>query len=153
MLIFANSLNFGIFWICLWIFIFIAALVVEFLTEQLVSIWFSGASLISFILALCKIDGWIQIVVFIISAIILVAFSRKFVNKVLQKDIPTNSDSLIGQEILVTKSVSKTQKGEGKIRDIVWSLVSDQDNIIKNGEYAIIKEIKGNKLIVERKEK
>lgn len=151
MLILTNTFDWNYFWIGLWIFIFVFALIIEFATPQLVSIWFSGASLISFILALFKVPWWIQLIVFIVTSIVLVAFSRKFVTKILQKDIPTNSDALIGQEILVVTPVSKHQLGSGKIRDITWSLFTN-DETIEEGEYAIITSIEGNKLHVKRKE-
>lgn len=152
MLILTNAFDWNYFWIGLWIFIFVFALIIEFATPQLVSIWFSGASLIAFILALCKVYWWIQLIVFIVTSIILVAGSRKFVTKILQKDIPTNSDALIGQEILVVTPVSKHQIGSGKIRDITWSLYTTEETI-KEGEYAVITSINGNKLHVKRKEK
>jgi membrane protein implicated in regulation of membrane protease activity len=150
MLFLADILNLELFWIVLWVGILIFALVIELATEQLVSIWFSGASLISFILALCNVKWWIQIIVFIICSGLLVAFSRTFINKVLQKDIPTNSDSLIGQEILVISPITKNQLGEGKVRDITWSLISEDE--IDINEYVIITSIEGNKLRVKRKE-
>ena len=62
----------------------------------------------------------------------------------------TNADSLIGNEIKVLKGVSPDQNGEGKVRDIIWTIKSN--DIIKEGEFAIIKEIKGNSLIVVKKE-
>ena len=93
MLILTNILDWNYFWIGLWIFIFVFALVIEFATPQLVSVWFSGGALISFILSLFKVYWWIQLIVFIVSSTVLVACSRKFVTKILQKDIPTNSDA------------------------------------------------------------
>ncbi len=151
MLILTNTFDWNYFWIGLWIFIFIFALIIEFATPQLISIWFSGGSLIAFILALFKLPWWIQLIAFLLISIILVAFSRKFVTKILQKNIPTNSDALIGQEILVVTPVSKFQIGSGKIRDITWSLCTT-DEEIKEGDYAIIISIEGNKLHVKRKE-
>ena len=62
----------------------------------------------------------------------------------------TNADSLIGNEIKVLKEVGPNQNGEGKIRDIIWTIKSD--DIIKEDEVAIVKEIKGNSLIVIKKE-
>lgn len=151
MLILTNILDWNYFWIGLWIFIFVFALVIEFATPQLVSVWFSGGALISFILSLFKVYWWIQLIVFIVSSTVLVACSRKFVTKILQKDIPTNSDALIGKEILVVTPVSKHQLGSGKIRDITWSLYTTEETI-EVGEYAIITSIEGNKLHVKRKE-
>ena len=151
MLILSNNQNSNIFWISLWIGIFIFALIIELCTEQIVSIWFSGAALICFILALCKIYWWIQIIVFVVCSIALLLCSRPFIRKVLQKDIPTNIDSLIGTSIQVISKVTPTTTGEGKIRDITWSLITN-DVVINEGEFATIIAIEGNKLRVKRKE-
>ena len=59
---------------------------------------------------------------------------------------------MIGERILITKEVSKEAMGEGKIRDVVWSIIVDDDIIIKEGEFALVKDIRGNKLVVSRKE-
>ena len=59
---------------------------------------------------------------------------------------------MIGEKILITKDVSKETIGEGKIRDVVWSIIVEDDIIIKEGEFAIVKDIRGNKLVVSRKE-
>lgn len=147
-----NLIDSNVFWIVLWVGIFLFALVIEFCTEQLVSIWFSGAALISLILSIFNVYWWLQIIIFILCSIILVAVSRTFVSKVLQKDIKTNSDSLINNEILVLKPTKKHLVGEGKIRDITWSIITDDEEIINEGDYAIITSIEGNKLHVKRKE-
>ena len=104
------------------------------------------------ILSIFNVYWWLQIIIFIVCSIILVAVSRTFVSKVLQKDIKTNSDSLINNEILVLKPTKKHLVGEGKIRDITWSIITDDEEIINEGDYAIITSIEGNKLHVKRKE-
>ena len=63
----------------------------------------------------------------------------------------TNADSLVGNEILVISRVTPTSIGEGRVRDVVWTIASDET--IEKDEFAIVKEIKGNKLIVMSKEK
>ena len=151
MLILSNLQESNLMWMGLWLGIFILALIIELCTEQIVSIWFSGSALISFILSLCKVYWWIQIIVFVVCSIVLLIFSRPFIRKVLQRDIPTNIDSLIGTSIKVISEVTPTSLGEGKIRDVTWSLISNNETI-KEGEYATIIAIEGNKLHVKRKD-
>lgn len=63
-------------------------------------------------------------------------------------ELRTNADAMLGEKIAVLEKVGPEQLGEGKFRDVVWSLKSDQ--VIEKGEYAKIVRIDGNKLIVEK---
>lgn len=148
-----NILDSNITWIVFWTIIFIITLLVEISTTQLVSIWFSGASIISFILALCSVPYWIQLVVFVVSSALLLFLSNLlFKDKILKfKKSPTNADTLIGQEIKLTKGVSLLEYGEARIRDVIWTVAVDDDKQYNKDEIVVIKEIKGNKLIVTKK--
>lgn len=153
-MILTNILDSNITWIVFWTIIFIVTLLVEISTTQLVSIWFSGASIISFILALCSVPYWIQIVVFVVSSALLLFLSKfLFKDKILKfKKSPTNADTLIGQEIKLTKGVSLLEYGEARIRDVIWTVaVSSDDEKFNKDDIVVIKEIKGNKLIVTKK--
>ncbi len=152
-MILTNILDSNITWIVFWTIIFIVTLLVEISTTQLVSIWFSGASIISFILALFSVPYWIQIVVFVVSSALLLFLSKfLFKDKILKfKKSPTNADTLIGQEIKLTKGVSLLEYGEARIRDVIWTIAVDDNVQFKKDEIVVIKEIKGNKLIVTKK--
>lgn len=138
-------------WIVVWISVFILALIIELTTEQLVSIWFCGSAVICLILAIFSVPWWIHLIVFILASSILLVVSRFLIKKDQQKSVPTNTDSLIGQEIKIIKEVTSSSYGEGKVRDVVWSILSKEGEI-KEGEIAIIENIEGNHLIVRRKE-
>lgn len=152
-MILTNILDSNITWFVFWTIIFIVTLLVEISTTQLVSIWFSGASIISFILALCSVPYWIQIVVFVVSSALLLFLSKfLFKDKILKfKKSPTNADTLIGQEIKLTKGVSLLEYGEARIRDVIWTVAVDGNEQFNKDEIVVIKEIKGNKLIVTKK--
>ena len=122
-------------------------------TSQLVSVWFCGGALVSLVLAIIGIPVLYQILVWVlVSAILLILSKFVFKKKLDVADTKTNADSMIGEKILITKDVSKETVGEGKIRDVVWSIIVEDDIIIKEGEFAIVKDIRGNKLVVSRKE-
>lgn len=147
--IFSNNIT----WVVIWVIVFAIALTVEFSTEQLISIWFAGAAVIAIILAACSVVWWVQLVVFTCLSGILLACSRLIFKPKKDIDVPTNSDQMIGKEIIVTKDVTPLEKGEGKFRDVTWSvaLSSEDQEPIKAGEIALIKDIVGNHLIIERK--
>ena len=136
--------------IIIWIAVFILAIIIELSTEQLVSIWFSGGAIIGLLLAILAVDWYIQVLAVIFVSAILVGVMQYLLRrkKASEKDIKTNADALVDTRILVTKTVSKDQLGQGKYRDVYWTLVSD-DTIVEN-EFARIVEIKGNKLVVKK---
>lgn len=139
-----------LFFIILWVVVFILAIVIELCTEQLVSIWFSGGALFAIVLAIFDVDWSIQLLVFVIISSILVAISRYifFVKEKGESTLKTNIDMMVGERIMVLKKVSKDSYGEGKYRDVVWTLKSDEE--IEANEYALIEKIEGNKLIVKK---
>ena len=148
-----NLLESSIFWLIIWLVVFVLAIVIELATEQLVSVWFSGGAIISLILAICNAPWVAQIVVFAVSSALLVGLSQFIMYKKRknQETLRTNTDLLINEKILVTKSVDQDHYGEGKYRDVVWTLKSD--DTINEGEHALINGIEGNKLIVSKIEK
>lgn len=149
--IFTNNIT----WIVIWASVFVIALVVEFSTDQLISIWFCGSSIVALILAIFNVYWCIQIIVFAVLSAILLVLSKFvfFKNRKKEETIPTNVDSLIGKEMTITKVVTKEKFGEGQIRDVVWSvsLSEDESDPIQVGEKAIIKEIVGNHIVVTKK--
>ncbi len=135
-----------------WILVFIIAIVVEISTQELVSIWFSVGAIPAIILAAFGLSFWWQLGTFAVVSAIAFVLSQIFLKKKIKiNSSATNADSLVGNEILVVSRVTPTSIGEGKVRDVVWTIASDET--IEKDEFAIVKEIKGNKLIVMSKEK
>lgn len=135
-----------------WILVFIIAIVVEISTQELVSIWFSVGAIPAIILAAFGLSFWWQLCTFAVVSAIAFVLSQIFLKKRIKiNSSATNADSLVGNEILVISRVTPTSIGEGRVRDVVWTIASDET--IEKDEFAIVKEIKGNKLIVMSKEK
>ena len=135
-----------------WILVFIIAIVVEISTQELVSIWFSVGAIPAIILAAFGLSFWWQLGTFAVVSAIAFVLSQIFLKKKIKiNSSATNADSLVGNEILVISRVTPTSIGEGRVRDVVWTIASDET--IEKDEFAIVKEIKGNKLIVMSKEK
>lgn len=147
--LFINNWWFGLI---VWVIIFILALFIEISTPQLVSIWFSVAALVALILSVCGVPFVWQALTWVLASLVLIILFRAiFGKKLSNKSQRTNYDALIGEPILITKDVDHYNLGEGKIRDVVWSIKSNDE--IKQGEYAKIIQIEGNKLIVEKENK
>lgn len=112
------------YYIILWGAIAIAAIIVEALTTELVSIWFMPASIVSLILAICKVDFWIQVLVFAATTVLFMLFFRAVLKKKLRSnpDSLTNTDTLIGEKALVIVPIDNVKaEGQVKIKGQVWS--------------------------------
>lgn len=138
--------------IIMWLAIFFIAIAVELATTELVSVWFSGGALISLILACFDVDWVIQLIVFVVVSAVLLILTRPFVRKKLNSPShKTNVDSLIGKEIIILSKVDKLNPGEGKVRDVIWTCITYDEEGINPGDIAKIKDIDGNKLIITKK--
>jgi membrane protein implicated in regulation of membrane protease activity len=136
-----------------WLSVFIITLIVEIISVELVSIWFSAASLISLILALCGVSVTLQIVVFLVVSIVLLASLRTICMKFLKNSKEkTNLDSLVGTVHTLVKEIKDECPGEIKINGVIWRVVSKNQKAISVGEKVKIVEIDGNKFIVEKGE-
>ncbi|MGM9858964.1 MAG: NfeD family protein [Bacilli bacterium] len=150
-MVLTNIFQSNITWVIIWLLVFIIALVIELTTTQLVAVWFCGGSFISIILAACNVDPLWQGVAFVLISIAALVLS-KVLYKPKHEDKRTNSDSLIGKEILITEKVSMKKPGSGKVRDVEWTVSTEDVVGFDVGEYAIVESITGNRLIVKRKE-
>jgi len=136
----------------IWGLILIAAIIVEAQTDALIAIWFIPASGVSLILSFITKQIWIQVVVFVVLAAVLIFLSKKFFEKFLKKDKDekTNMDIIIGREAYLEEEVNNL-KGTGvvKINGVLWSVISENnDEVIPNGSLVTVKAVSGVKLVV-----
>lgn len=133
----------------LWLGIFVGALLLEFATADMVSIWFSLAAIPSYILSLFNVNPAIQIVVFIIASVLLLFYTRPVLLKYFKtNEIKTNVDSVIGQHATVVEEITPDSIGAIKLKSQVWSAISE-DTIAVNEKVRIL-DVEGVKLIVEK---
>lgn len=140
--------------VMLWLAGVIAFTVLEAITYQLVSIWFVLGAFGGLIAKLLGASFPVQMGIFIGVSLIALLCLRPFSKKLIKnKKVHTNVDSLLGKEVLVTKEVNNLQAtGEGTVNGMTWTLRSEDNEIIGEGETVICKKIEGVKLIVKRKE-
>ena len=135
----------------IWIIVLIISLTVEACTMNLVTIWIAFGSLFALISSLF-IDEWmIQTIIFIVTTLLTLIFTRKFISKVLKiESVKTNLDSVIGQVGIVTSEISEDKPGRIKVAGKIWTAVSC--NKISIGEKVDILAIEGVKLVVKRRD-
>ena len=138
----------------LWIWIALLAIfiIIEATTAQLLTIWFAVGAFASLLTSFVTDNVAIQIGVFVIVSAIVLAVTRPIVKKITKRNVqPTNADMYIGQEGIITETVSNIDaKGLVKVKGSVWTARSaDERKSIPEGTRVKVLKIEGVKLIVE----
>ncbi len=144
-------------WWIMWLSLALLLLVIEFLTVDLVSVWFSGASLLTAIVTAIFPElhwAWQVLIFALLSAGLLIA-TRPLVKAFLKKHEmqATNLELIIGQVAVVEEDVDNDlSQGAVKLNGLVWSARTETGERLKKGTFVIVQKIDGNKVIVtERK--
>ncbi len=127
--------------IIIWFVLIIVAALIEMNTMDLTSIWFSAGALFAFILAIAGALLWIQITVFVVTSLMLIALVRPITKKYLKTNVVhTNTDRLIGKVANCTKMI------DGKY----WMAVTTSEDDIDIDEKVEVLAVEGVKLVVDR---
>jgi membrane protein implicated in regulation of membrane protease activity len=136
-------------WWALWLTVFLAFAAVEMLTLDLFFIMLGGGALAALVADFTGADLWLQIVVFCVVSLLMIAFVRPVTLKHLHKgpaEQRTNIDRLIGETALVLESVSSTG-GRVKIGGDIWSARSES-GVLAEGQRVIVAAIEGATAVV-----
>ncbi|CAH0242757.1 hypothetical protein SRABI83_02920 [Arthrobacter sp. Bi83] len=136
-------------WWALWLTVFLAFAAVEMLTLDLFFIMLGGGALAALVADFTGADLWLQIVVFCVVSLLMIAFVRPVTLKHLHKgpaEQRTNIDRLIGETALVMEAVSSTG-GLVKIGGDIWSARSDS-GVLAEGQRVIVAAIEGATAVV-----
>ena len=139
-----------------WVALFIAALVIEAQTAELIAVWFIPGIFVSLILSFFEIDEWVQWLVFAsISVVLLVLAFTVFRKKILKNhgSEPTDTELLLGRHAKVVTDIDNAlMQGEVKIDGMIWSArMADDAEKAEAGEFVTVERISGVKLICRRK--
>jgi len=136
-----------------WTLILVVSIIVEVITIDLVSIWFSVGAVVALVCNLLGLNQTGQIIIFAFVSIICIIASRPIVKKYLKGNIvSTNLDRVIGKHCLVTETITADQKGEVKVMGKLWSATSLNNEVITVGEYAEVLSIEGAHVVVKKLE-
>lgn len=135
-------------WI-VWIIIAVILFLFEAATVTLTTIWFAIGALVTAVISHFTQNIWIQILCFLIVSALLLILTRPVLAKRIKK-APTNSDSLVGKQVLVIKKIDNVSGG-GQVRynSSVWSAKSADNSVIEEGQKVTVQQIKGVSLIVK----
>lgn len=134
-----------------WLSIVVICVIVELMTTSLTTIWFAFSGVLMVFLAKTGMALQWQIIIFLVVASALLFFTRPLIMKKI-KTTKTNVNALEEQEVLVTKSIGKFQKGEAKTKNgVIWNCISESEEDIPEGTFAIVTKVDGNTLIIKAK--
>lgn len=134
-----------------WLVLMCLFLIIEATTFGVITIWFAGGSLLALLTALIGFELPIQIVVFVISSVLLLAFTRPLVKKYLQKSlVKTNVDALVDKMAKVIADIDNiSETGKVFVNGNEWSARSEDGSPIKKDTIVKIVKVEGVKLIVK----
>lgn len=137
-----------------WLLLVIAFIIAEAVTYQLVSVWFAVGSVGALFASFVTDNVFYQLIVFTAVSVIMLALLRPLVKtKLKATGLKTNTESIIGKEIVITEDVDNTlSTGQGKINGMTWTVRSDNGVCIKKDTVAVVERIEGVKLIVKERE-
>ena len=133
-----------------WLIIAVILGVIEAVTVSLISVWFAVGAIAAIIPAYFGVPLWGQILVFLAVSAVAFAFTKRFFKDVVKvKKQPTNSDSLIGTDGIVTAEINNLE-GRGKvyISGLTWSARAFDGKDIPEGAVVKVERIEGATLIL-----
>ena len=133
-----------------WLAAVILFVIVEASTAALVSIWFVGGSIAAMVAALLGASLPVQIVLFFVVSVAMLALLRPFIRRFVHPKITrTNAARLIGRQALVTETIDNLREtGAVRIDGVLWTAKSVSGEQIPEGTKVDILRLEGSKLYV-----
>lgn len=132
----------------IWLIIAILLMIGEIYTPGFFLFCISIGALSAAATALVTKSIMIQISIFVVIIIISVLMIRPVLNKFFVKDKKTNSQRMIGMNVVVEEEITKENKGRVKINGESW--FASANETISKGEKVIIDSIDGLTVKVHR---
>ncbi|MEY8392907.1 NfeD family protein [Lachnospiraceae bacterium] len=139
----------GIFWLI----VIIIMAVTEIITLGLTTIWFAGGALAAFIASLMGANLLVQVILFVVVSVLLLALTRPFAVEFLNKDrTRTNAESLLGKTAVVIQDIDNLKaQGQVSVEGQEWTARSINETVIYKNAHVEVVEINGVKLMVREK--
>ena len=137
------------FWLWIWGIVTAVALVVEFLTSDLVTIWFAAGGLTTLlVVALAPGLAWYwQLIIFNAMSVVLLVFARKICIRLLH-NYDDKEDNIVGLRFKVGKVVSGYSYH--KVNGVLWQVMPCENQTLQEGKLVEVCDKNDNKLIVKQ---
>ena len=134
----------------IWLIIAGFCFIIEMLTVGFFTFWFAIGALLAMCISFLIDSVFIQTLVFVISSIALLFFTKPFVTKITKKDsVVTNANQIIGKLGTVIKEVNSLEgSGQIKVGNEIWSAITNETENIPKGTKIKVLEIDGVKAVV-----
>ena len=133
----------------IWVALTVIFAIIEAFTLGLYTIWFALAAIVMVFLSFLNIPPPFQAMIFLALSALLFFVTRPLaVKKFKIGKEKTNVDSLIGKHALVTRTISKFEKGEVKLNGQFWSARAEDDSEVPQGSQCEVIRIEGVQAIV-----
>ncbi|MEM9424484.1 MAG: NfeD family protein, partial [Spirochaetota bacterium] len=120
------------------------------MSANFVTIWLAVGSLAGLMAERFLLPFIAQCLVFAAVSLLCIILLRPFCTRVLHsKTQPTNIAALIGKRAVALCDLNSFDVGEAKIGSRIWSAIAIEGSAIVAGNYGIIREIQGVKLVLE----
>lgn len=137
----------------MWIAIIAAAIIIEVVTDQLISIWFVPGAVIATVLDYFEVGIVWQVLVVLLLAASGIVFAKTYLAKKLgTRIIKTNVEAIIGERCVVTEKIDNyVGCGQVKIKGQIWSARGvDEDAVFEEGESLHVVAVEGVKVICKK---
>lgn len=137
----------------IWLAVIVVAVIVEALTEQLVSIWFVPAAVVAMVLDCVNVSPIIQGVVFFVLSVFGIFFLRRIFAKMrADRSTKTNIEAIVGEKCIVTERIDNFAGcGQAKVKGQIWSARGfEDDDVFEVGEVLHVVAIEGVKIICKK---
>jgi membrane protein implicated in regulation of membrane protease activity len=136
-----------------WLGLVVLLGIVEAMTISMTTLWFAIGGVLAMAAALLGLPLWVQLSLFFVVSLVLLFFTRPIAIKYLKVGKEkTNVETMAGSLALVTKPVTRHERGEARIQGQIWTVISDDPDInFVAGEEAIVDRVEGVKAVLKKK--
>jgi membrane protein implicated in regulation of membrane protease activity len=137
----------------MWFILAFGLLIAEFTLAGFVALFFAVGAGLAGIVAIFTPNLSVQVTVMLIASVIGIVLGRQVLIDrfgVNEDVIRTNVDAMIGNQAIVTKTISPTEKGIVKYGGQSWTAASVGNRTFAEGEMVVIYEIQGVTLFVDK---
>lgn len=137
----------------IWLILCGVFLLIEIFTVSFLMFWPGIGAAFAFIASVLGASVPVQIAIFAISTTLMIVFMKPLVKKLFKtRDVPMNSDAIIGKNGIVIKDVDNIKsKGQVKVNGELWSAINiEDDEKIETGTTIIVEDVEGVKLKVKK---
>ena len=136
-----------------WIAVIAVAIIVEVVTDQLISIWFVPGAIVATILDYFNVGLVWQVLVVLLVATAGIVFAKTYLAKRIDsKIVKTNIEAIIGERCVVTEKIDNyVGCGQVKIKGQIWSARGvEEDSVFEEGDILHVVAIEGLKVICKK---